>query len=110
MIYYLVFIAIGWIIGYLDIIPNNMGEGISKAQFICLLFILFIMGLKIGLDATIINSWDSIGFKAFVLACGSILGSLFLTRIVAKNFFYNKWGDTSDIEDNSISDFRSLDR
>ena len=50
LILYLALLIIGGMIGYKDLISEKFNSKLGIIQNICLLFLLFIMGIRIGLD------------------------------------------------------------
>jgi len=79
------FLAIGIVMGYIGLIPESYLKLLKKIPYVCLLIILFFMGSKIGLDASIINNIKVIGWKALIIALGSIFGSLAFIRFIMGN-------------------------
>lgn len=52
--------------------------------------LLFLLGLSVGLDKNIINSFPVIGFKAIILTLSSIAGSVILSWILYMSLFRKK--------------------
>lgn len=52
-----------------------------------LIFLLFSMGLGIGGNEEIFRNLKQIGFKAFILALGSVIGSCLFLYIIDIRFF-----------------------
>ncbi|SHH60654.1 LysO family transporter [Sporanaerobacter acetigenes] len=84
LILYLALLIIGGMIGYKDLISEKFNSKLGIIQNICLLFLLFIMGIRIGLDDKVISSFFTIGAKALLLAVFSIVFSVFFVRLVRK--------------------------
>lgn len=84
LILYLALLIIGGMIGYKDLISEKFNSKIGIIQNICILFLLFIMGIRIGLDDKVISSFFTIGVKALLLAVFSIVFSVFFVRLVRK--------------------------
>ncbi len=82
---YLLIIIIGAIIGYRDLIKPGLMKHLGKLQNFSLLFLLLIMGIKIGLDKDTIKYFGLIGFQAITLAVFSIIFSIAAVRLVAKH-------------------------
>jgi len=80
---YLIIIIMGAIIGFKDIIKPKLMDNIGRVQHYSLLFLLFIMGLKIGLDKNTIKSFGLIGFQAVLLAIFSIVFSIAAVKLVS---------------------------
>ena len=49
--------------------------------------LLFLLGLSIGINTTIIKNIGTIGIQAFIFAVGAIGGSIILTFVVEKLLF-----------------------
>ncbi len=82
---YLIIIIIGAIIGYRDLIKPGLKKHLGKLQSYSLLFLLLIMGIKIGLDRDTIKSFGLIGFQAVTLAVFSIIFSIAAVKLVSKH-------------------------
>ena len=87
LLMYLGVILIGALIGAKGKINEKLSSRLGDIQTIFLLLLLFIMGIKIGMDDTVVSSFFSIGFSAFVISIFtvsfSILG-VFLIRGLLK--------------------------
>lgn len=84
LILYLALLIIGGMIGYKNLMGEKFNSKLGIIQNICLLFLLFIMGIRIGLDDKVISSFFTIGIKALFLAVFSIVFSIFFVRLVRK--------------------------
>ena len=94
---YLLIIIIGAIIGFKDIIKPNLIKHLGKVQNFSLLFLLLIMGIKIGLDKDTIKSFGLIGFQAVFLAVFSIIFSIAAVKLVSKLVMKEKGQVENDI-------------
>ncbi len=87
LLMYLGVILIGALIGARGKINEKLSSRLGDIQTIFLLLLLFIMGIKIGMDDTVVSSFFSIGFSAFVISIFtvsfSVLG-VFLIRGILK--------------------------
>lgn len=63
--------------------PANIMDKLSGLQFISLLFMLFVMGINIGVNEEVVNGFYRLGFQAVVLAAFSIAFSILFVRLVA---------------------------
>lgn len=93
LILYLVILFIGIFIGYKEISHKKLLERLSHFQMAALIVLLFIMGIRIGVDEEVINTIGILGFQAFVLSAGAIIGSSLAVFIYRKIFRYNKRGE-----------------
>ncbi len=67
-------------------------EKLSHFQFISLLILLFIMGVNIGVNDQVINSFYRLGYQALVLAISTIFFSILFVRLVSKYILREKRG------------------
>ncbi|MDA3778745.1 MAG: LysO family transporter [Bacteroidales bacterium] len=51
--------------------------------------LLFLLGISIGTNKTIINNLENIGFQALVITIGALAGSL-ITALICYNLFFKK--------------------
>jgi hypothetical protein len=79
---YLILLIAGGLLSYKGFIHKNLVKKAGSIQLFFLYILIFIMGLRIGLDRKIIEAIYSIGFKAFIYAISTVLfsvGAVFLT-------------------------------
>lgn len=96
LLLYLLLLLAGGIIGYHDLASEKLQGKLGKIQTCCLLFLLFTMGVRIGLDENVISSFFTIGFKAIVLCSFSVLFSVLFVKLVKNFIIGKKEGKTSD--------------
>lgn len=87
MIAVLSFMVLGILIG---IVFNNRKKFISiidKLTNWAIYALLFLLGISVGLNKTIINHLDSIGAKALIITIGAVFGSIVMALITYKLFF-----------------------
>lgn len=84
LVLYLMILFLGIFIGYKEISHKKLLEQLNHLQTAALVALLFIMGIRIGVDKEVINAFGTIGLQAFVLSGCAIIGS------VAAVFFYRK--------------------
>jgi len=72
---------IGAFIGAKGFIPKKVDNKLSSLQTICLLFLLGIMGYKIGINNDILSNFYKIGFKAFLIAGLCITFSIIFVKV-----------------------------
>lgn len=87
---YLLILLLGAFIGFRGKFKSNIVEKIATVQNLALLFLLFIMGVKIGLEKEIISSLKTIGLQGFILAVFSIVFSIAAVNIVSRTVFKQK--------------------
>lgn len=87
MIAVLSFMILGILIG---VVFNNRKKLISiidKLTNWAIYALLFLLGISVGLNKTIINHLDSIGVKALIITIGAVFGSIIMALITYKLFF-----------------------
>lgn len=87
LILYLGALIIGGLIGNKMEVNKNTEKILGTAQSLCLLFLLFLMGLKIGLDRDIINSFLNLGVKAIFISIFTISFSILGIFLIRKTIF-----------------------
>lgn len=81
---YLSILTIGGFIGYKKGLKNEIANKIDTIQGVCLLFLLFIMGVRMGLDDKVISSFLKLGYQAAIISVFSIVFSVIFVRFVSK--------------------------
>ncbi|HSH36871.1 LysO family transporter [Schnuerera sp.] len=84
LLIYLFVLILGGYLGYKDKINIGLSNKLDFIQNISLFFLLFIMGIRIGLDEKVIRSFFSIGFKAGIISISTIIITIIITRIISK--------------------------
>lgn len=84
LLLYLGILILGAYIGFKDKISEKMKSQLNNIQNICLLFLLFIMGIKIGIDENVINSFFSLGLKAVIMSVFTVGFSIIGVFLVSK--------------------------
>ncbi|WIV13409.1 LysO family transporter [Proteiniborus sp. MB09-C3] len=82
LLLYLGILIIGGFFGYKDYGGKRLDSKLGTIQTICLLFLLFIMGLRMGLDEKVISSFFELGFQALVISIFTITFSVLLVKLV----------------------------
>ncbi|MTI67961.1 MAG: lysine exporter LysO family protein [Firmicutes bacterium] len=82
LILYLSILLLGAILGYKDLISKKILSRLNTLQSISLLFLLFIMGIRIGVDEKVINSFLKLGFQAIIISVFSIFFSVLFVKLV----------------------------
>lgn len=103
----LIFLISGFLIGYFKPLPAKFYNFSKYITEIGLIILLGSMGARIGVDKKIINEIGLIGFKSFILALFSIIGSVVLLKVfslfIEKNY---KDIDQKETISNQESDHR----
>lgn len=84
LVKYLGILFIGGLVGFNGLIRGKLSDNLDKVQSICLLFLLFVMGITIGLDEEVVSNLVSIGFKALVISIFTIVFSVIAVSLIKK--------------------------
>lgn len=84
IILYLALLIIGGFLSYRGWIHKGLSDRIDKLQLACLFLLLFIMGLRIGMDERVIKAFAQIGFHAVLFGFFTILGSVICVHLMIK--------------------------
>ncbi len=95
MITVLAIMSLGIILGVF--IRNNTKwiNANDKLTTWAIYLLLFLLGIRVGVNNTIINNLYSIGLQAIIITIGATLGSLIFAYIVYKLFFVPKKKNSS---------------
>lgn len=91
---YLGILIVGGIIGYMDKISEKIESNLNIIQNISLLFLLFVMGITIGINEGVISNLFTIGIKAAIISFTSIIFSIMFVRLIGK--FVLRPGDKNE--------------
>lgn len=83
---YLGIIVLGGLIGAKLKLKESFIKRLGSLQTACLLFLLFVMGIKIGMDEKVINSFLSIGLNAVIMSIFTVGFSVIFVYIINKLF------------------------
>lgn len=81
---YIVIISLGALVGYKELVSEKILKKMSTIQYVCLLFLLFVMGVKIGINKSILMSVHKLGFTAVVISFFSIFFSILGVKLVSR--------------------------
>ncbi len=84
LLLYLAILLVGGFIGFKELANKKIISKLDHIQSGSLLFLLFIMGIRIGLDDKVISSFLKLGVQALVLSVFSIVFSVLLIKLVSK--------------------------
>jgi len=90
MIPVLLLMTIGLIIGYVLRTKTKFILFSNKATTLIIYMLLFLLGIGVGLNKTIVSNMANIGLQAILITFGAVLGSLILAYITYKLFFIQK--------------------
>jgi len=69
------------LIGYKEISHPKLLKQLGRLQLFALIFLLFVMGLRIGSDQLVVSNIGRIGLKALFIAVGTIVFSVLFVWI-----------------------------
>jgi uncharacterized membrane protein YbjE (DUF340 family) len=84
MLYIIGCFAAGIFIGILLRERARLIRTASHASDVCVFFLLFVLGLAIGKNESVIRSLPEMGAKAAVLSLGAVLGSVALCALLQR--------------------------
>jgi len=87
MIVILVVLTAGIILGFLMRNHERMIRTADRIMNGTIYLLLFLLGLSVGANETIISNIHTIGVRALVLTVGAIVGSVIVSYIVSRLFF-----------------------
>lgn len=80
-------IIAGIVAGFLIREKGKVLSVFEKVSSVTIYILLFFMGLSVGTNATVLNSFPKVGGIAIVLTFGALVGSVALTFAVDRIFF-----------------------
>ncbi len=83
----LLIIAAGMLAGRLLASERRVLVLASQGATWSLYLLIFLLGLSVGSDGSVMAALGGLGLQAVVLCLGGILGSLLLSSIVSRRFF-----------------------
>lgn len=63
---------------------------LSKALNIIIYVLLFVMGITVGGNPTIVNNLSSLGVKALIIALSSLVGSCIFAAVIYKRIYQRR--------------------
>lgn len=90
---YIGVLLVGGFIGARSLSKPGLLKGSDALLSGALLLLIYLMGVKIGLDDLVLSSFRTIGYQALVLALFSILFSTLGVKLVAGYVLRDKEGD-----------------
>ena len=84
LLLYLAILIFGAFIGFKGLASEKLHGKMNLIQTLCLLFLLFIMGIRIGVDKDVISSFGKLGYQAVVISIFSIVFSVVLVKAIRK--------------------------
>lgn len=81
---YLGILVLGGIIGYRFKLSPKIEIRLNTIQTICLLFLLFVMGITIGINDEVISNLFTIGLKSAIISVFTVGFSILFVHFVKK--------------------------
>jgi uncharacterized membrane protein YbjE (DUF340 family) len=86
---YLILLIIGGILSYKGIIHDKLLKRAGQMQMLFLYMLIFVMGMRLGMDDKVLEAIGTIGFRAgifaLVTAVGGVLGVFIVDRTIIKS-------------------------
>lgn len=79
--------TVGVILGFLLQNQSKLLKLIDPAINISIYMLLFLLGISVGINETIINNLGTLGVTALLLMFGGVTGSIILSYFVYRVFF-----------------------
>jgi len=86
----LLLMTLGFVLGYVLRNKNKFIQFSNKATTLIIYALLFLLGIGVGLNKTIVSNMTTIGLQAILITFGAVLGSLIFAYITYKLFFIQK--------------------
>ncbi|WP_422487218.1 LysO family transporter [Gudongella sp. DL1XJH-153] len=83
LLMYLAVILLGTLIGARAKINKKLSGRLGSIQTACLLLLLLVMGIKIGMDKDVIDSFFSIGYSAIIISIFTVGFSILGVKLVS---------------------------
>lgn len=90
MITVLTLMTIGIVLGFAIQNKSKIVKSIDPMINIAIYVLLFLLGISVGVNETIISNLDTLGAQALLLTFGGVMGSVVLAFFTYKFFFKTK--------------------
>lgn len=90
---YLGFAVLGAFVGAKLLPKNKEYKWIGTLQLISIMALVFCMGMRIGSDERVVESFASIGTVAFIITVLTLIGSILAVTILRKTLGFDKKGN-----------------
>lgn len=81
MIYIALSLIAGFLVGFKSKINEKMVKVNSTIQTLCLVLLIFVMGMGIGMNKEVLNNLSTLGLKAILFAVISSVGSVLVVYL-----------------------------
>ncbi|GAB6107134.1 LysO family transporter [Fusibacter bizertensis] len=83
---YLGLLIVGGFLSFRGWIHKGLSAKIDKLQLACLFALLFVMGMRIGMNDSVLKAFAQIGLHAVLYATFTIVGSVIAVHLLLKVF------------------------
>lgn len=83
-------LAVGWLLSNKGLIHDKLMGKISHIQTIILFGLIFVMGVRVGMDKQVISSIGQIGLMAAVFAVATSSMSILFVHVIRNKLFTDK--------------------
>lgn len=90
MLTVILIMSAGMILGYLLRKKEKLISFTEPVITVSIFALLFLLGVSVGTNRTILDNLDMIGVKAVALTFGGVAGSVILSFFVYRSFFKNE--------------------
>ena len=80
-------LTLGIVVGAFNLLPKIFYRVIDKLMSVILFVLIFVLIVSIASNETIVGNLAAIGISTFVLAFGSIIGSIILLYLLQQKWF-----------------------
>ena len=80
----LLFLAIGMVVGYLLQSKRRVLEALSIATTWSFFLLIFLLGVSVGVNESIVRALGRLGIQALILCAGGIVGSVFVAWLFVR--------------------------
>ena len=94
VILYLVLLVAGGLLSYNGLIHIKMLKRVGSLQMLFLYMLIFVMGIRLGMDKVVLKAIGTIGFKAAVFTVGTLATSVAAVYVVNRLFIKRREGKT----------------
>ena len=88
----IIVMILGMCVGYLLRKRKRLAKHIDTIVTWAIFLLLFLLGVSVGTNKTILNNIDSIFLKVIILTFGAVLGSIIIAYFTYR-FFFKKYED-----------------
>lgn len=81
IIMYFSLLLVGILVGRNEKVEKMLETKLGIIQSLCLMLLLFIMGVKIGMDDKVLSSFGKLGFKAVIITVFTVSFSIIFLRL-----------------------------